>query len=351
MCRWLAYSGSSVCLEDLLFKPKNSLVVQSKHSKLGADHHQRRRVRCRLVRRRGTTPGVFRSTEPAWNDRNLRELSAHAQSERVFAHIRASTGSAVQQTNCHPFRHGAGCGCTTDCSRASRPIKRDLAIAVDPALFPEIEGSTDSEMLFFLALTFGLEDDPPTAVARAVGLVEETGAPTRDRGAGPDDRRHHRRRDHLGVPLLQRGRVAVACSTAPTCRRCATSTPTTPRCTTCPTTLGSWSPNRSATCRVHGARSPSRPASSYTARTRRCTPSRRWRPDVCGSREDCRSSPSVARGDRFQGSLQVGRDRAQPAGDGRLCSGVDQVLHAATRDSDGVPQLATPGAPGLVTCG
>jgi glutamine amidotransferase len=54
-------------------------------------------------------------------------------------------------------------------------VKRDLAMTVDPALFHEIEGSTDSEMLFFLALTFGLLDDPPTAVARAVGLVEATG--------------------------------------------------------------------------------------------------------------------------------------------------------------------------------
>jgi len=57
-----------------------------------------------------------------------------------------------------------------------RTMKRELAFEVDPALFPDIEGSTDSEMLFFLALTFGLEDDPPAAVARAVGLVEETAA-------------------------------------------------------------------------------------------------------------------------------------------------------------------------------
>jgi glutamine amidotransferase len=54
-------------------------------------------------------------------------------------------------------------------------MKRDLVLAVDPDLFPFIEGSTDSEVLFYLALTFGLEDDPPTAVARAVGLVEEVG--------------------------------------------------------------------------------------------------------------------------------------------------------------------------------
>ena len=54
-------------------------------------------------------------------------------------------------------------------------MKRDLALAVDPSLFPLIEGSTDSELFFFLALTFGLEEDPPAAVARAVGLIEETG--------------------------------------------------------------------------------------------------------------------------------------------------------------------------------
>ena len=48
-------------------------------------------------------------------------------------------------------------------------------MAVDPSLYPQIEGSTDTETLFFLALTFGLTDDPPTAVARAVGLVEHVG--------------------------------------------------------------------------------------------------------------------------------------------------------------------------------
>lgn len=36
MCRWLAYSGSPVLLEDLLLKPAHSLVDQSLHSTLGA---------------------------------------------------------------------------------------------------------------------------------------------------------------------------------------------------------------------------------------------------------------------------------------------------------------------------
>jgi glutamine amidotransferase len=56
-----------------------------------------------------------------------------------------------------------------------KDVRRDLLMAVDPALFPEIEGSTDSETLFYLALTFGLREDPPSAVARAVGLVEDVG--------------------------------------------------------------------------------------------------------------------------------------------------------------------------------
>jgi len=56
-----------------------------------------------------------------------------------------------------------------------RKIKHDLVTAVDPSLYPDIEGSTDTETLFFLALTYGLTDDPPDAVARAVGLVEKVG--------------------------------------------------------------------------------------------------------------------------------------------------------------------------------
>ena len=33
MCRWLAYSGSPVLLEEILYRPENSLVMQSKHAR------------------------------------------------------------------------------------------------------------------------------------------------------------------------------------------------------------------------------------------------------------------------------------------------------------------------------
>ena len=173
MCRWLAYSGAPVNLEELLFKPSNSLVVQSKHSTLGATTTNGDGFGVGWYGA-GDRPGIFTSTEPAWNDRNLRELSTVTSSRRVFAHVRASTGSPVQQTNCHPFRHGTWLWMHNGLLAGFPAMKRDLAMAVDPALFPQIQGSTDSEMLFFLALTFGLTEDPPHAVARAVGLVEET---------------------------------------------------------------------------------------------------------------------------------------------------------------------------------
>jgi glutamine amidotransferase len=48
-------------------------------------------------------------------------------------------------------------------------------MAVDPSLYAKIQGTTDTEVLFFLALTFGLTEDPPGAVARAVGFVENVG--------------------------------------------------------------------------------------------------------------------------------------------------------------------------------
>ena len=54
-------------------------------------------------------------------------------------------------------------------------LRRDLVLAVDESLFTSIEGTTDSETMFYLALTFGLESDPIGAVERMVGFVEETG--------------------------------------------------------------------------------------------------------------------------------------------------------------------------------
>jgi predicted glutamine amidotransferase len=162
-------------VEDLLYTPKHSLIDQSLHSDLGAETTNGDGFGLGWYDGENNEPAVFKSIEPAWNDRNLSELARHTWSELVFAHIRASSGSPVQQTNCHPFRHDNWLFMHNGVIREFPLVKRDLVLEIDPTLFPAIEGSTDSEALFHLALTYGLQDDPVAAMERAVGFVELNG--------------------------------------------------------------------------------------------------------------------------------------------------------------------------------
>jgi len=174
MCRWMAYSGDPILVEDLLLRPKYSLIDQSLHSRMGATTTNGDGFGIGWYGDR-QEPAVFKAIEPAWNDRNLRELAGQVSTPLLFAHIRASTGTAVQRSNCHPFRYGRWLWMHNGAIADFHRVKRDLILAIDPLLYPDIEGSTDSETLFFLALTFGLMTDPPGAVERAVGLVEDVG--------------------------------------------------------------------------------------------------------------------------------------------------------------------------------
>jgi predicted glutamine amidotransferase len=171
MCRWLAYSGSPILMEEVLYKPSHSLIDQSLHSRLGVETTNGDGFGVGWYGN-GGDPGVFHGVGPAWGDRNLRELAGHTESPLFLAHIRASTGTAVQQTNCHPFRFGRWLWVHNGLIRDFARVKRELVLAVEPNLYPSIEGSTDSETMFYLALTLGLDENPPAAVERMVGLVE-----------------------------------------------------------------------------------------------------------------------------------------------------------------------------------
>ena len=174
MCRWLAYSGSPIRLEELLVKRDRSLIDQSLHSRQGATPTNGDGFGVGWYEA-GEGPRVYRSTHPAWNDRNLRELAAGISSPLFFAHIRASTGTAIQETNTHPFRYANRLWMHNGLIRDFHLVKRELQSAVDDAYFGSIEGTTDSETMFYLALTFGLESDPVGAVEQMVGVVEAAG--------------------------------------------------------------------------------------------------------------------------------------------------------------------------------
>src|SRR5687768_12369691 len=104
MCRWLAYSGSPILLEELLYKPAHSLIDQSRHARMGVETMNGDGFGVGWYGE-APHPAVFRAIGPAWSDRKLRSIAAEVTSPLFFAHIRASTGTPVQETNCHPFRY------------------------------------------------------------------------------------------------------------------------------------------------------------------------------------------------------------------------------------------------------
>ncbi len=174
MCRWLGYSGGRIKLSELLFKPKNNLIDQSMSSRsaetpTNADGFG--------VGWYGLNdqPGLFRSIRPAWNDFNLRDLSDNVESHLFLAHVRATSMATVQETNCHPFRYKNWLFVHNGEIFEIEKIRRDLLMAVAPKYFENILGTTDSELMFHLALTFGLEQDPPRALSRMAGFIEKTG--------------------------------------------------------------------------------------------------------------------------------------------------------------------------------
>ena len=74
MCRWNAYFGQPVLIDELLFKTKHSLIDQSLHSTMGVETTNGDGFGIGWYRPGdGVTPGRYRSVTPAWSDTNLRE--------------------------------------------------------------------------------------------------------------------------------------------------------------------------------------------------------------------------------------------------------------------------------------
>jgi glutamine amidotransferase len=171
MCRWLAYRGEPIFLSELLFEPENSLIDQSLHAReaiattngdgFGIGWYDAR-----------PGPGLFRDVLPAWNDDNLRSLAEQIRSGLFLAHVRASTGTGTARQNCHPFRHGRWLFMHNGQIGGYTEVRRRLEMEIAPELYRERLGTTDTEAMFLLALTYGLESAPETALRRMVGTVE-----------------------------------------------------------------------------------------------------------------------------------------------------------------------------------
>jgi glutamine amidotransferase len=174
MCRWLAYSGGPIALSELIFDTTHSIIDQSLAARSSVQTTNGDGFGIGWYDQL-ESPGLYKHTQPAWNDANLHDLCLHTQSPMFLAHVRAATGTAIQHSNCHPFRHENWLFAHNGVIRGAEKLKRQLAIEIDPALYPKIAGTTDSELMFYLALHFGMEDDVYAGLSRMVGFVEQLG--------------------------------------------------------------------------------------------------------------------------------------------------------------------------------
>lgn len=172
MCRWAAYRGAPLYLEELVSSPAHSLIEQS---------------HCATKAKTSTNadgfgiawygdrpePGRFRDVLPAWSDCNLKSLAGQIRSPLFLAHVRAATHGSTRRDNCHPFVHDTWSFMHNGQIDHFDKLRRSMEAMLDDDLFNARCGSTDSELLFLLALQLGMREQPLQAMANAIGFVEQ----------------------------------------------------------------------------------------------------------------------------------------------------------------------------------
>lgn len=155
MCRFIAYIGPSILADDLLYKPKFSLVTAQTMNagemsvSVNGDGFGIGFYAPEL----DNEPCVFRSIKPAWSDHNLKSLAKKINSPCMFAHVRAaSPGMPVEEMNSHPFSCGQLMFMHNGVVGGFKQIRRKLLRTLNDTAYDAIHGSTDSEHLFGLFL-------------------------------------------------------------------------------------------------------------------------------------------------------------------------------------------------------
>lgn len=175
MCRLLAYKGTPVLLDDLLYKPKNSLVNQSLHAReieeplngdgFGVGWY---------VPEVNVEPINFVSVNPAWSNRNLRSMASKIKTECLVAHVRAASVGEVSESNCHPFQYNnllmAHNGGIEEFGKVKRKIREPLT----NELYNWIKGQTDSEHIFAFLLNYLLKTHRTIGTDEVADAFENT---------------------------------------------------------------------------------------------------------------------------------------------------------------------------------
>jgi glutamine amidotransferase len=153
MCRFIAYLGRPIIVDELLLKPSNSLVHQS----YGAEEASQTLNGDGFglgwyVHSISQNPGLFRSISPAWNNNNLLYNASLIKTDCMFAHIRAASEGAISEANSHPFHYQQFLMMHNGIIPNFSKIKRRLQSLLNEELFLWIKGQTDSEHIFALLM-------------------------------------------------------------------------------------------------------------------------------------------------------------------------------------------------------
>ena len=154
MCRFIAYLGKQpLVLSELIDKPKNSLINQSRQAREGRLDINADGVGIAWYDHRiDILPGTYKSTQPAWNNQNLHHIITKIQSTCFLGHVRAATIGDVDAYNCHPFTHQQFSFVHNGTIRDFHQIKRQLLNQLSDESFHLVKGQTDSEHFFVLLM-------------------------------------------------------------------------------------------------------------------------------------------------------------------------------------------------------
>jgi predicted glutamine amidotransferase len=145
----MAYKGTPILIDELLYQPKNSLINQSTNAKeieepLNGDGFGIGWYSKEL----SPEPATFVSVSPAWNNRNLKNLAPRIKTDCLVAHVRAASVGEVSESNCHPFQYKNLLMAHNGGVENFNLIKRKLREPLSDELYNWIKGQTDSEHIF-----------------------------------------------------------------------------------------------------------------------------------------------------------------------------------------------------------
>ncbi|MCA9530108.1 MAG: class II glutamine amidotransferase [Myxococcales bacterium] len=176
MCRFALYLGRELSVSMLITQPANSIIHQSYQSHDRAEPLNGDGFGLAWYPSRSDDPALFRSTTPAWSNRNLRELARVTKTHCALAHVRAaSPGLPVTELNCHPFKHDRLTFMHNGDLGGFDALRRRLLDSLSDEAFSMIEGTTDSEHLFAVFLDeLRRRDAAEDETARLAGALEAT---------------------------------------------------------------------------------------------------------------------------------------------------------------------------------